>query len=500
MATLDELYDQAVEKLRKGDAPGAEKRLLKLLKKSPDTVPALHMLGTLHAQAGRLDQAVKYLKKALVGAPDHFGTLVNLGNVLLSRQSYAEAEECYRKAIELAPDASVAHGNLGAALKGLGRLEEAEVSCRKALDIDAANGDAATNLGAILKGLGRADEAKEACLKALQVNPNAIGAHHNLGNLYAEAGQYDEAITCYRKVLALHPGHAEACRYLGDALYNSNRFDDAAHAYGQALQLDPAGFDAHINYGLCLARCGDDKRTRLLATLKEDHLYKTPDEAAQIAVELARTVPYPFARERELLIEVVEGFDPSRAYSESWWKDTLKQFGPARYGHDKLLRSVFSQVFSWSIPTAEALAAVTDFAGDRPIGSYGAGNGYWEYLLATVSGMTVSASDLYLTHRFMEMGSADWATVELDPNEVVFFSWVPEDEDAVTAATHLLGRLAPGQGLVLVGDRPDKTGKPRTCGGPAFFAFLADTFELVRHVPLVNFSHVFDGVDLYRRC
>ena len=76
---------------------------------SPDPVAAaqscgaLHLLGMLAAQAGRLDAAVELIRRAVRSKPDYAEAHSNLGNVLRQGQ-LDEAIAAYRQAIPLKPD------------------------------------------------------------------------------------------------------------------------------------------------------------------------------------------------------------------------------------------------------------------------------------------------------------------------------------------------------------------------------------------------------------
>ncbi|KAF3031307.1 hypothetical protein E8E12_000040, partial [Didymella heteroderae] len=110
--------------------------------KSPSIVHAVHSLGDLYADQGRLDEAEEMYKRALKGkeaalGPHHTSTLDtvnNLGALYADQGKLDEAEEMYKRALKgreaaLGPDHTSTLrtvNNLGALYADQGKLDEAE--------------------------------------------------------------------------------------------------------------------------------------------------------------------------------------------------------------------------------------------------------------------------------------------------------------------------------------------------------------------------------------
>ena len=241
--------------MRKGDAHGAENILHKILKKKPNHVPSLGMLGTLCAQSGRLDQAATCLKKVLKAAPGNFGALVNLGNVLMSRREYAAAEPYFNKAVSVQPNAPLPYCNLGGALRAQGRFDEALAALDRALSLDPKNVEALINRAVTLKETGQLDAAAATCETARKLAPGRPEVHLNLGNILSLQQRFDEAVESYRAALAIAP-QADVYYNLGNTYADNRHLNDAVDCFRRAIELNPGYVSAHYNLGKTLQEQG----------------------------------------------------------------------------------------------------------------------------------------------------------------------------------------------------------------------------------------------------
>lgn len=498
-AQAEQWFQQAVQYHRQGRMAEAEKLYRSVLEQVPGDVRALYLLGTLRAQVGDLDQAQSLLSSAVAAAPGNAGAHTNLGNVLRARGKLGEAEAAYRRALELAPDDPVTLSNLGAVIKEMGRSGEAEPFCRRAVALAPGHLDGHLNLGVVLAALGRLDEAEGCYRTVLSMHSGSVQALCNLGNVLSKKGRHEEALSCYQQALTLDPNDGRTLANLGNTCYEMGRLEEAVGYYENACRIAPDNREMQINYGLTLAMMGDDGRQRLLEQLQEDHIYQGSEEAVRMARKLAEGLYVPPDHDRGAVVRFLDEFDAEHMYPMAWWREALGRFGDPVQARDKLLRAVYCKVFGWSLPVREALERVAEFAGGRRIASYGAGSAYWEYLLSRHFGVDVAVSDIHLGHRFLPMEVRDFNTAEVDGNDVVLLSWIPNDRHVADAAMNLLGRMVPGQCLVLVGDQPDRWGNVRTCGTADLFDLLEKSFVCERQEPLVSFAYVFDGVNLYRK-
>jgi tetratricopeptide (TPR) repeat protein len=198
---------------------------------------ALHNLGLLYANQGKLAEAEKMYERALQGKEEaleasHTSTLDtvnNLGNLYADQGKLAEAEKMYERAL---------HGY------------EEVLGASHTSTLNTVN-----NLGVLYADQGKLAEAEKMYERALHGYEEALGASHtstlntvnNLGNLYAEQGMlveakkmYERALQGYKKAL----GNGPALSYLpalnivenlGDLYKEQGEYLEARAMYSDAL-------------------------------------------------------------------------------------------------------------------------------------------------------------------------------------------------------------------------------------------------------------------------
>jgi tetratricopeptide (TPR) repeat protein len=167
---------------------------------------AIHNLGVLYKDQGKLDKAEEMYQRALQGkekalGPDHTSTLDtvnNLGLLYKDQGKLDKAEEMYQRALQ-------------GYEKALGRDHTSTLGT-------------VNNLGALYAGQGKLDKAEEMFERALQGREKALGRDHtstletvnNLGVLYRRQGKLDKAEEMFEQALqgrekALGRDHPRCC-------------------------------------------------------------------------------------------------------------------------------------------------------------------------------------------------------------------------------------------------------------------------------------------------
>jgi len=480
------------------------------LKPDPRRV-RLEQQAAAAAGAGRLNEAAQRYRTLLEQFPGHTGARVSLGKLCLLRQQDAEAEAYLKPVPSTAPERGEAVYYLCLVYGRGERWAEAEAAAREAVQRLPAFAPAHEKLGAVLLENGRHAESVAAFRQAIALGANGPTTRTGLAKALHYQAKFDpnldgpgrdaafqESVRLFEAAVADAPENAFVRTGFADLLFALDRFDDAAGHYRILLESDPHTLSVVINYGLVLARIGSPERKALLASLGEEHLYPNGAQALDLALALARTCPHPQPEPVDAAVATLRALDPDTVQTAAWWQAQLDRFNPETCP-DLVLRSVFTRVFAWSIPTREAVDAIAAFVDGAPVGSYGAGNGYWESLLRRHHSLDVRASDLFPGHRFLPMERVDFHDARPRPEEVVMVSWVLNDSVVESAVLALLERLSAGQKLVLIGDRPDPAGRPRACASPRLFGFLKNRFMHRGGVDLPHFAHCHDGVDLYVR-
>jgi protein O-GlcNAc transferase len=282
-------FRQGLARHQQGNLVEAERHYDAALKSQPDNFDALHMLGVIALQKGRLEQGVEIITKAvalnensafafnnlakglkdlgrfdeaiihfqraLALAPDFADAQFSYGTALHFVNRSEDALAHFDKAIALHPNFVAALNNRGLALAKLKRFIEALASYDKALAIQPSFGEAHNNRGNALNALMRFVDALASFDKAIAARPDSAEAHCNRGNALVQLERFSDALASFDMAIAVRPHFAEAHRGRGDALANLNRFDDALASFDRAIAIQPHHVDAWISRAEALFTC-----------------------------------------------------------------------------------------------------------------------------------------------------------------------------------------------------------------------------------------------------
>ena len=494
MEAVEALFRKASDLHRTGRLGEASALYEKILRQSPDHAQALNMRGVLAAQQGDLAGAVEAFTRVVEIEPGGLGGHENLGKALLGFGAPGRAEAAYRKALAVEPESYPSLFGLARALQLQHRLEEAVQVFEAASRVRDSDPVLYLNLGVAQHGLGCLDLAANAFQKALELAPDSLDAAALLAQVLVAQERYEQAARYFEAVLAA--GVERVDIELGYAKVLEQRGDEAGARmrYFRAVELDPGSQAAYIELDQFLLKSGGEKKQAFLHKLASDHVYSDWAESMEDFRRLANLYEYPDEESVLALQRFMENYRPGDLHDRSWWQGQLEAFGGEGHVHDRLLRSLHSAVYCWSLPDRQTLSDIAGFVGQGRLCSYGAGSGVWECLLQQHFGIDVMASDLNLRHRFIPMIRQDYAHVRVLPDDIIFLSWIVRGDQGVM---NVLGQMCAGQKLVLIGEPRDAQGVPRICGTPEMWALLDSAFERVEEIPLVSYSLLNDTVSLF---
>jgi len=246
---------QAIKLHRHHKLGEAEKLYTEILATEPNHFDALHLMGVIRLDQGRLLEAFDLISRALAIDHHSWRALYNYGRVLMALNRYEEAEVRLGLAVAIEPGQADIHFYRASALHKLNRLEDALASYDKAIAIRTHPG-ALYNRGNVLLALKRYEDALVSYDNALAINPDYVEAHDNRAVALYQLKRFEEALASHNRALAINPDYVEAHTNRGNTLRELGRREDALAAYEQALAIKPDFVSALYNRGNLLGHLG----------------------------------------------------------------------------------------------------------------------------------------------------------------------------------------------------------------------------------------------------
>ena len=174
---------EAMELNRAGETKKSEKILRGLLRRDPQHLDALRLMGVHCARQELYNDAEAFFRRAVDLAPDFWLAWINLGAALNEQQKFDQADEAYKRALALKPQSVFTLEKLGANSLFDGRHEDAIGWLDTALEQDPAHFPSLLCLGHVLKTVGRQEEAIDAYRRCAAAKPDFGEAYWSLANL-----------------------------------------------------------------------------------------------------------------------------------------------------------------------------------------------------------------------------------------------------------------------------------------------------------------------------
>jgi tetratricopeptide (TPR) repeat protein len=193
-----------------GELAKAERLYSECLQHHPDNFDALHGLGQINYQRGRLDAALALIQAALKRDPARADGFASLGLVFHSLAQHERALLGYDAGLRLAPNDPELLSRRGAAFLELGRARDALESFDRALAADPDHLDALGNRGNALLRLNRVAEALAAYDRALTFAPENAALLANRAVALRRLDRPQEAVMSAKRALRSRPGFAQA--------------------------------------------------------------------------------------------------------------------------------------------------------------------------------------------------------------------------------------------------------------------------------------------------
>ncbi|MEM8489332.1 MAG: sulfotransferase [Pseudomonadota bacterium] len=182
---------EAMEFANEGKFKQAEAIYRDILRKNPNDVDALRLLGVSRVKREHYDEGAACFRRAVALAPDFWKAWINLGGALSEQQKFEEAEQAFRKALELQPKSVHTLERLGVNALKASKLDECIDWLDQSLELVPKHFPSLLCLGHALKTLGKQEEAIDAYRRCAQSKPSFGEAYWSLANL--KTFRFDES-------------------------------------------------------------------------------------------------------------------------------------------------------------------------------------------------------------------------------------------------------------------------------------------------------------------
>ncbi|MBV9268481.1 MAG: tetratricopeptide repeat protein [Acidobacteriaceae bacterium] len=187
---------------------------LPYLSKTPENPRVLVLLGQIHLDGNRVDDAEKCFSRALELQPASVNAFIGLGDIAAKRNQPERAAGYYARALKLDTGSPEAANGLGLALAKQGKLSEARECFERAIAARRNYADAINNLAVLFTQESKTNDAIAAWTYGLQVAPDDDILYLNLGRTYVQTGQIEKARLVMQQLLDRKPDNAIARRAL----------------------------------------------------------------------------------------------------------------------------------------------------------------------------------------------------------------------------------------------------------------------------------------------
>jgi hypothetical protein len=207
---VSRMLRRALRAYEDGEFGKAERLCTALLENHPDNFDALHCLGRIHFQRGRLDAALALFQAALKSDLQRADGFASLGLVFHSLAQFERALISYDEGLRLAPDNAELLNRRGVALLELGRPREALENFDRLLACDPTHFDGLGNHANALLKLNRVAEALAAYDRALELAPKNAQLLTNRAVALRRLDRPQEAAMSAARALRSKPDFAQA--------------------------------------------------------------------------------------------------------------------------------------------------------------------------------------------------------------------------------------------------------------------------------------------------
>jgi tetratricopeptide (TPR) repeat protein len=258
-AMLSTRVQQAIARLRDGDAENAIADLQAAVGSSPRSSELLRTLANAYADVGDEEKSIEHLERAVALAPDDERSAVALGRALMRAGHADRAERVLLNTVTRLPQSTDAHSALADLYeteRGRDALHELEVAA--SFTVLAGKGALYFRLADLLHRHLEYEHVIEPLRQRVRLNPNNARAHTDLGLAYTRIGRTNDALIELVVASLIGPDDAEGLTAIGQIHFDAQNYAAAEAVLRHAIALAPTLVQARYLLGHTLARLGRD--------------------------------------------------------------------------------------------------------------------------------------------------------------------------------------------------------------------------------------------------
>lgn len=248
MMSVDEAMHRATQLQMEGKLEHAETILNRILAIHPAHAHALHLLGVIAYQVGKISLAVILIEQAIQHNPHVALFHSNLGEMHRKLKATDLSIQCGQHAVALDPNSANSLSNLGIAYYDAKQYEQAEACHKQALAINPQLSNSLNNMGSLYKAYEKTQQAIEFYQAAIAATPDFIEPWNNLGALFLFQQKYKQALDYLNHAILLAPNFADAHCNLGLTLLDLEQCDNALLHFEKAAQSNPDCAEAYYGF------------------------------------------------------------------------------------------------------------------------------------------------------------------------------------------------------------------------------------------------------------
>jgi tetratricopeptide (TPR) repeat protein len=242
MKTTSELLQSGIESYETGHLDRAATIYGRVLEQYPQHPDALHLMGLVDANQGRVTLAISRIREAVSLLPSSDDYYLSLIDILKKQDCYEKAELVAKEMTVAFPNSPKSYAVRAELEQRRGALEKAERNRRRAIELGPEIATYRGELGYMLEQQNRLEESERCVLQGLQREPKNLLCRLVLAKCLRRAGQVEEA---FRRLETELEVDNAACQFeLGRLCDMTGRYEQAWRYWERGNRLTESA-EAH---------------------------------------------------------------------------------------------------------------------------------------------------------------------------------------------------------------------------------------------------------------